>query len=73
MEDWSEMIRTKLNDRGANIGKLWGYMVRQSHDPFTVRNAAEVLGLKDIEADPNLKNKKDINYKKILQLGKILY
>ena len=36
MEGWSEMIRTKLNDRGANIGKLWGYMVRQSHDPFTV-------------------------------------
>ena len=64
MEDYSEMIRTKLNDRGANIGKLWGYMVRQSHDPFTVRNAADVLGLKDIEADPSLKNKKDINYNK---------
>ena len=34
MESWSEMIRTKLNDRGANIAKLWGYMVRQSHDPL---------------------------------------
>jgi len=64
MEGWSEMIRTKLNDRGANIGKLWGYMVRQSHDPFTVRNAAEVLGIKNIEPDPSLKNKKDINYNK---------
>ena len=62
MEGWSEMIRTKLNDSGANIGKLWGYMVRQSHDPFTVRNAAEVLGVKNIEPDPSLKNKKDINY-----------
>ncbi len=64
MESWSEMIRTKLNDRGANIGKLWGYMVRQSHDPFTVRNAADVLGLKNIEPDASLKNKKDINYNK---------
>jgi hypothetical protein len=64
MEGWSEMIRTKLNDRGANIGKLWGYMVRQSHDPFTVRNAAEVLGVKNIEPDPSLKNKRDINYNK---------
>ena len=50
MEGWSEMIRTKLNDRGANIGKLWGYMVRQSHDPFTVRNAADVLGIKTVAA-----------------------
>ena len=64
MEEYSEMVRTKLNDRGANIGKLWGYMVRQSHDPFTVRNAADVLNLKNIEPDPNLKNKKDINYNK---------
>ena len=64
MEEYSEMVRTKLNDRGANIGKLWGYMVRQSHDPFTVRNAADVLYLKNIEPDPNLKNKKDINYNK---------
>ena len=43
------MVRTKLNDRGANIGKLWGYMVRQSHDPF--RNDADVLNLKNIEPD----------------------
>ena len=27
LESYSEMIRIKLNDRGANIGKLWGYIV----------------------------------------------
>ena len=66
MEDFSELIRTKLNDRGANIGKIWGYIIRQSHDPYLVRDAAKVLGLNldDIKADPNLKSKKDINYNK---------
>ena len=66
MEGYSEMIRIKLNDRGANIGKLWGYIVRQSHDPYLVRDAAKVLGknLEDMDdgVDPNLKSKKDINY-----------
>ena len=66
MESYSEMIRIKLNDRGANIGKLWGYIVRQSHDPYLVRDAAKVLGknLEDMDdgIDPNLKTKKDINY-----------
>ena len=57
------MIRTKLNDRGANI-ENFGVIWSQSHDPFTVRNAAEVLGIKNIEPDPSLKNKKDINYNK---------
>lgn len=46
MEEYSEMIRIKLNDRGANISKLWGYIVRQSHDPYLVRDAAKVLGKK---------------------------
>ncbi len=46
LESYSEMIRIKLNDRGANIGKLWGYIVRQSHDPYLVRDAAKVLGQK---------------------------
>jgi hypothetical protein len=64
MEDYSEMIRQKLNDRGANIANLWGYIVRQSHDPFRVRDAANILKIKDVEVDPNLKNKKDINYNK---------
>ena len=65
MEEYSEMIRIKLNDRGANIAKLWGYIVRQSHDPYLVRDAAKRLGknLKEIEVDPNLKGK-DINYNK---------
>jgi len=66
MESYSEMIRVKLNDRGANIGKLWGYIVRQSHDPYLVRDAAKVLGknLEDMDdgIDPNIKTKKDINY-----------
>lgn len=51
MEDYSEMIRQKLNDRGANIANLWGYIVRQSHDPFRVRDAANILKIKDVEVD----------------------
>ena len=66
LESYSEMIRIKLNDRGANIGKLWGYIVRQSHDPYLVRDAAKVLGKKledmDDGVDPNIKTKQDINY-----------
>lgn len=64
MENYSEMIRQKLNDRGANIQKLWGYIVKQSHDPASIRNAAAILGVKNIETDPSLKLKKDINYNK---------
>ena len=66
MEEFSEMLRTKLNDRGANIAKMWGYIVKQSHDPYLVRDAAKRLGqnLDDIKIDPNLKSKKDINYNK---------
>jgi hypothetical protein len=64
MESYSEMIRQKLNDRGANISKIWGYIVKQSHDPSSIRNAAAILGVKNIETDPSLKLKKDINYNK---------
>ena len=55
MEEYSEMIRQKLNDRGANIAKMWGYIVKQSHDPYSVRNAANVLGknLDDLEGSSN--------------------
>ena len=55
MEEYSEMIRQKLNDRGANIEKMWGYIVKQSHDPYSVRNAANVLGknLDDVEGSSN--------------------
>ena len=71
MEEYSETIRQKLNDRGANISKLWGYIVRQSHDPYLVRDAARRLGkkLKDIEVDPNYKGT-DINYQKNFQAWK---
>ena len=66
MEEYSEMVRQKLNDRGANIPRIWGYIVKQSHDPYTVRDAAKVLGLKlnEIEIDTTLKTKQDINYAK---------
>ena len=65
MEKYSESIRQKLNDRGANIEKMWGYIVKQSHDPFKVRNAADSLGLKlaDIKLPDNLKGT-DINFQK---------
>lgn len=65
LEEHSEAIRIMLNDRGANIPKLWGWVVKHSHDQFNVRNAAETLGIKidEIEADVNMKGK-DINYNK---------
>jgi hypothetical protein len=43
MSDYSEVVRKKLNNLGANIGKLPGWIVRQTHDPFQIRNAAKVL------------------------------
>ena len=65
LEEHSESIRVMLNDRGANIPKLWGWVVKHSHDQFNVRNAAETLGIKmdDIDADVNMKGT-DINYNK---------
>ena len=65
MEKHSELTRQALNARGANIPKMWGYVVRQSHDQFNVRAAANRLGknLNEIKADPNLKGT-DINYNK---------
>ena len=65
LEEHSEAIRTMLNDRGANIPKLWGWVVKHSHDQFNVRNAAETLGIKldEVQADVNMKGK-DINYNK---------
>jgi len=62
MHEYSEMMRIKLNDRGANIGKIWGYVVRQSHDPYSVRAAAKVLGDTTTEADPSIESKWDKNY-----------
>ncbi|QPZ53669.1 putative internal virion protein [Pelagibacter phage HTVC203P] len=65
MEKHSELTRQALNKRGANIAKMWGYVVKQSHDQFNVRAAANRLGkdLNEIKADPNLKGT-DINYNK---------
>ena len=62
LHEYSEMMRIKLNDRGANIGKIWGYIVRQSHDPYSVRDAAKVLGDTTTEADPSIEGKWDRNY-----------
>jgi hypothetical protein len=38
------------------LKKMWGYIVKQSHDPFRVRNAADSLGLKlaDIKLDEGI-------------------
>ena len=65
MEEHSEAVRVMLNDRGANIPKLWGWVVKHNHDQFNVRAAAETLGmnLDDIKADANLKGS-DVNYNK---------
>ena len=57
LHEYSEMVRQQLNDRGANIGKMWGYVVRQSHDPYLVRDAAKVLNKQDIPTDPKLEAK----------------
>ena len=65
MENYSELVRQKLNARGANIEKMWGYIVKQSYDQFNVRAAANRLNkkLEEITVPENLKGK-DINYHK---------
>lgn len=65
MESYSELVRQKLNARGANIEKMWGYVVKQSYDQFNVRAAANRLNkkLEEITVPENLKGK-DINYNK---------
>lgn len=47
MSEFSESVRKKLNNLGANIDKLPGWIVRQTHDPMQIRNAADVLKLKN--------------------------
>lgn len=65
MEKHSELTREALNDRGANIPKMWGYVVKQGHDQFNVRSAANRLGknLDEVEVPENFIGK-DINYHK---------
>ncbi len=71
MEEYSETIRQRLNDRGANIAKMWGYIVKQSHDPYNVRNAAKTLGknLDDIKIDEKFEGT-DVNYNKNYKVWK---
>jgi len=71
MEEYSETIRQRLNDRGANIAKMWGYIVKQSHDPYNVRNAANTLGknLDDIKINEKFEGT-DINYNKNYKVWK---
>jgi hypothetical protein len=66
MEEYSELVRNKLNARGTNISKLWGYVVRQSHDPFLVRDAVKSLGKSydEITVSDTIKFTDDINYAK---------
>ena len=47
IEDFSETVRGKYNNYGANIDKLPGWIIRQSSDPFQLRNALDVLNLKN--------------------------
>ena len=65
MEKHSELTREALNARGANIPKMWGYVVKQGHDQFNVRAAANRLGknLDEIKLPEDFKGK-DINYNK---------
>ncbi len=49
IDEFSESLRIQYNNFGANIGKLPGWIVRQSHDPFQLRNAVDVLNLKIIK------------------------
>jgi len=65
LENYSELVRQKLNARGANIEKIWGYVVKQSYDQFNVRAAANRLNkkLEEITVPENLQGK-DINYYK---------
>ena len=67
IEDFSETVRKKYNNYGANIDKLPGWIIRQSSDPFQLRNALDVLNVKNNvkskssngSADTNLQAWKD--------------
>ena len=67
IEDFSETVRKKYNNYGANIEKLPGWIVRQSSDPFQLRNALDVINVKNNvkskssngSADTNLQAWKD--------------
>ena len=46
-EEFSETVRGKYNNYGANIDKLPGWIIRQSSDPFQLRNALDVINTKN--------------------------
>ena len=50
--------------------KFGDILLKQSHDPSSIRNAAAILGVTDIKTDPSLTLKKDINYNKNFQAWK---
>ena len=52
IEEFSETVRGKYNNYGANIDKLPGWIIRQSSDPFQLRNALDVINTKN-----NIKSK----------------
>lgn len=52
IEDFSETVRKKYNNYGANIEKLPGWIIRQSSDPFQLRNALNTINVKN-----NIKSK----------------
>lgn len=63
MSEFQEQIRIRLNNAGADIPKLWGYIVRQSHDPFQLRNAMDVIKSKYAKGiDDNLGKGGDKNF-----------
>jgi len=69
IEDFSETVRGKYNNYGANIDKLPGWIIRQSSDPFQLRNALDVINLKN-----NVKSKfSSGSPEENLQHGKILF
>ena len=51
-QEFSETIRNKYNSYGANIEKIPGWIIRQNSDPFQLRNALDVINLKN-----NIKSK----------------
>ena len=63
MVEFQEQVRIRLNNAGANIPKLWGYIVRQSHDPFQLKNAMDVIKSKYAKGmDDNLGKGGDKNF-----------
>mgnify|MGYP007073185678 CR=1 FL=1 len=62
IDEFSETIRKKYNNYGANIGKLPGWIVRQSHDPFQLRNALDVLNLKNNVAAKEINGGSERNF-----------